>query len=305
MRGSAGLTALTLGLLGVCHVTGDPVNFSFKTIDAPGARYTTANGINNLGQIVGAAGLHGFLNTNRVFTFFNVDGMGVATSAQGINDRGQIVAQEGDSSFLFSRGTFAPILIPGALMFANSINNAGQIVGYYNPGGPSQGFLDTNGVFATVDVPGAFATFAQGVSNTGQIVGFFLEKSGLSHGFLYANETFTTIDVPGALLTTASAINRSGQIVGEFVDSTGAQHGFLDTAGVFTIIAVPGAPFTNPFDINDAGQIVGDFGDTTDSGHEHGFLATPVPEPASVLLFVSGLPGVGAAIQLIAGSQKA
>jgi probable HAF family extracellular repeat protein len=57
----------------------------------------------------------------------------------------------------------------------------------------------------------------------------------------------------------------------------------LDTGGSFTTIDPPGArPFGSVANgINNNGQIVGYFGDA--SGNDEGFLATPVPEPASVL----------------------
>jgi hypothetical protein len=58
-------------------------------------------------------------------------------------------------------------------------------------------------------------------------------------------------------------------------------HGYLDTSGVFTTIDVPGSLRTEPMGINDAGEIVGNF------------TPAPTPEPASLLLFASGLVALG------------
>jgi hypothetical protein len=52
-------------------------------------------------------------------------------------------------------------------------------------------------------------------------------------------------------------------------------------------IPIPDARGTIPSGINNFGQIVGGFVDS--SGVEHGFIATPVPEPASVLFIAAGL----------------
>ena len=75
-------------------------------------------------------------------------------------------------------------------------------------------------------------------------------------------------------------------------------HGFVDTGGSFTTIDVPGASSTQgAFGINDSGQIVGWwFG----AIGEHGFLATPVPEPPSALTLATCL----VALFAMAGRRK-
>ena len=52
-------------------------------------------------------------------------------------------------------------------------------------------------------VPGAArtGTLANGVNNTGQVVGYFQDASGVYHGFLKDGEDFTTIDAPDASAT--------------------------------------------------------------------------------------------------------
>jgi len=51
-----------------------------------------------------------------------------------------------------------------------------------------QGFLDTNGTFTTMDVPGASSTDAFGVYSAGAIVGAYSEN-GSTYGFLATPES--------------------------------------------------------------------------------------------------------------------
>jgi probable HAF family extracellular repeat protein len=144
--------------------------------------------------------------------------------------------------------------------------------------------------FTTIDVPGAApgSTRAAGINNPGQIVGSFA-AGATTHGFLDTGGSFTTIEVPAPPPppgTVASGINDAGQIVGYFNDGT-FDHGFLDTGGSFTIIDVPSTSFNIANGINGAGQIVGTF--ESSFAVEHGFLATPVPEPSGLAPFSIGV----------------
>jgi probable HAF family extracellular repeat protein len=78
--------------------------------------------------------------------------------------------------------------------------------------------------FNTFDDPSALTgtTYAYGINDTGQIVGWYYDGSGNggNHGFLLSGGTYTTLDYPGAIsphgtsATWAYGINDLGQIVG-------------------------------------------------------------------------------------------
>ena len=162
---------------------------------------------------------------------------------------------------------FTPINVPGATNTqVTSINDAGQIVGYYPDTRQFRGFLDDRGGFTTIDPPGSVGTQPLGINNAGQIVGWYFPTitASIVRGFLYDGGTFTTINALLALPTNvgsavATGINSAGQIVGYF----NTVQGFLDDHGTFTLINVPGTSGIQPAAINDAGQIVGTYYPTT------------------------------------------
>jgi probable HAF family extracellular repeat protein len=281
-------TRLVFGIvaLGGVETAWADVVYSFTTLDVPGASpgSTSANGINNSGQIVGTSSLGPFLYTGGTFT--TIAG---TTNALGINDSGQIVTGGG---VLNADGSFTPINFPGAEVTSSlGINNSGQVVGDIFIGTPfgNQGFLYSDGNFTFINVPfNIRVSSVYGISsNNGQIVGTYNDFAAphALHGFLDNDGSFTMIDVPfaGAGNTHPLGANDSGQIVGWFGDASGI-HGFLDTDGSFTTIDVPGASSTQAHGINDSGQIVGRYTDINNV--QHGFLATP-QRPAQCKLFGS------------------
>ena len=143
------LIALTAVLAG-SKVRAD---FTFTSIDVPGAQSTYAAAINDLGQIVGS----------------------FCCSAKG---------------FRYDGSTFTTIEIPGACSTSlTAINNSGQMIGrYVESSDCSEGarydhtFLHDGTLWAVIEAPGATATFAQGINDAGVIVGYYSGASGI-HGF--------------------------------------------------------------------------------------------------------------------------
>jgi uncharacterized membrane protein len=140
----------------------------------------------------------------------------------------------------------------------------------------AHGFVAENGVFTTIDAPGAGSfTVVFGIDESGKTVGGYVDRKGTLHGFLRGQEAFTVIDYPGAAATFAARMNARGQIVGAYSEEKNTPaldltHGFLLDHGVFTTIDVPGAVRTQPYGINTHGQILGEYLDAT--GTYHGFL---------------------------------
>ena len=96
--------------------------------------------------------------------------------------------------------------------------NSGQVSGYYDNRSGSQGFIDTGGVFTTVNTPGASGvTNVYGINDSGQVVGFSGNGSFGCPGFIDTGGIFTTVcdpSSPPGQVTTPFGINDSGQVVG-------------------------------------------------------------------------------------------
>ncbi len=130
-----------------------------------------------------------------------------------------------------------------------------------------------------IDVPGAMATTALAISDSGVVVGRYA-SAGRTHGFLRsATGVLSTVDFPGAGFTVVGAVNNHGDIVGWYTlpAAPAIRHGFLLRHGEFSTFDPPGSTFTNALGINDDGDIVGRFCTKTvcrepGKGDFHGFL---------------------------------
>ncbi|MER2513535.1 MAG: hypothetical protein ABTQ25_14145 [Nitrosomonas ureae] len=310
------LFLILLYLSGLSQAT----SYSYKYLDNPNAgtdKYATyAYDINNNGQIVGFTnslnGNQSFIYSNGVYTSVEVPNAKFGTTLLGINDSGQMTGLYVDElnprvhSFLYDGNTFVTLDHPEAADVgftagtqAYSINNNGQVVGVYNDSsGVSHGFLYRGGSYFTLDVPNSMATFAEGINDSGIVVGFFYDENG-HHGFSYDGITYTVIDNPNALAgsysgTVISGINNMGIMTGYIPaigpNSYGGDQNFIYDGNSFTIIDVPNSNFSQIFGINDSGHIVGSYESADMWG---GFIASPilspVPELSAWFLMLLGL----------------
>lgn len=136
---------------------------------------------------------------------------------------------------------------------------------------PAHAGLGPSYSYATIDVPGAGASAATAINNSGEIVGaygignhaFWGTPDVPLHGFVLSHGAYTTTDVPGTIWTSPQDITDAGAIYGYYgrYDEHGYApepiHGFRTHRGVTQTLDVPGYPHTFLTDANDQGRAVG------------------------------------------------
>ena len=188
---------------------------TIRFIQVPGSEYTSVHGINNKRDVVGS--------------FSRYDAATETWTGHG---------------FWLYRGTYIQIDAPFsgvAYTVLTGINAAQRIIGWYaDAEGRKHGLDIIGGVYATLDVPGAYSTVLNGLNDEEGIVGVYQlghpDTGMITKGFVYQDGAFFDID-PGPMLgpdvryyrSLPSGINNRGKIVGTVDDDGGFQLGFIAT----------------------------------------------------------------------------
>jgi probable HAF family extracellular repeat protein len=199
---------------------------------------------------------------------------------------------------------------PGWIIIPVGINHSNVIVGWYSDPFNYHGFIYKNGVFTTVDFPGADYTEAMGINDSGDVVGIYNLPAtpGDGHGFLLHQGVFTTIDFPGSAYTQVTGINNAGTIVGYYPDAKSNTHGFVYNNGTFKTVDAPhlasnGPASTSLNGINNSGIIVGG---VTQGGAVRGFWLSGkvfhfLNAPGTKNNYPTGINAIGDVIGVRAG----
>jgi hypothetical protein len=110
--------------------------------------------------------------------------------------------------------------------------------------------------------PNSNSTSANGINNSNQIVGFYVDVNNITHAYLYNynKDSYTTIDPPGSTFALAAAINNSNVIAGGY-STTGKEMGFVDEDGKYTVVIYPDSSQqgTALWGINESGVAIGNY----------------------------------------------
>jgi hypothetical protein len=228
-------------------------NGTFTTLNINNDPLAMANGINASGTFVGISNNQAFSQTGSAFTALPpVNGSTAMETAFGINDGSLIVGQYTDAAtdtqpgFVYNGSTYKtlnPTANPFAVVNAQSVNNEGEVAGFYSTDGEHQhGFLyndvtNTYQLLPDPNIANLQLTQFLGMNDAGLVVGYYQTNDGSQHGFIYniKSNSYSFLDDPNAApsgfsITQITGINDSGEIAGFYVDpTTGLQRGFYAT----------------------------------------------------------------------------
>ena len=186
---------------------------------------------------------------------------GSNTTANGINDNGQIVGETNETPFLYSDGTVSYVdssSPPGYISTALGINNRGQIVGYQlSCKTGAEGFVYSDGV-TTLIPPVADGNEVEAINNNGLAIGSREVSDGVPDLITYDVDSQTLTDLR-YVDAEGMAVNDNGQIAGETdvpVANGFDEHAFLYSNGRLTDLGTFGG-YSSATGISEAGQVIG------------------------------------------------
>jgi hypothetical protein len=230
--------------------------------DPPGAFGSGAGAISDSGTVGGGyrdgSGAHGFLRS-ATGTFTTFDPTGVPSEVQIVvpemSANATVAGTYTDTGGVYhgflmnSDGTITILDAPGAGTASDEgteitdVNSSGLLVGAIYVGivngvDTSHSFTRAaDGTYTMFDPPEAVSSFADGINDSGAVVGTYRKADLVRHGYVRdANGTFTTLDDPDAaqvqytytnLGTAPQHINASGVVVGLFSDTAAVRHAFI------------------------------------------------------------------------------
>jgi probable HAF family extracellular repeat protein len=213
-----------------------PRNYQFRSVDYPGSSLSTVIAFNGK-TAIGGGDTATFSFDGTTYKTLAIPGCPVSL-VTGINSRGVMVGSCYPGSglelgFTYDGKTTVTFGFPGESVWPSAINDAGQIVGYYDDANSSTAFLYQNGAFTTLAYPGALATQPTGINSAGDIVGGWVDSAKIARAFLLKDGIYANVNYPFAAQTFLYGINDSDDMVGWAFD--------VPDFGTFSFVCVGGA----------------------------------------------------------------
>jgi probable HAF family extracellular repeat protein len=301
------------------------VTYQFIDIRPAGATTVQVWDVNNLGQVVGTYGIgdapqQAFVWQGGTISPLAGPAGAIGVAAFSISETGVAVGSYYDtqvvdpgtgelrpgptSGWVLAAGVYSTVTVPGAdFVQLRGISPDGRYVaGYYT--GPSLGqvgfVLDrSTGSRVSTNGPSSAFNIAQGINAAYQVAGGDTVPGVGSPGYVYdvANDTRSDVLLPGAVSTRLRDLDNGGRFAGWAVfpgapGSPAVTRGVLGTAASFETLMFPGSSYTALQGINDAGWLSGSYQLVTPSPGFWGFVAIPIPEPATWALWLAGAGGL-------------
>jgi len=264
---------------GACIGTPIP-RYELKDLGTLGGAASVAEGLNNLGQVVGLSQITG----STLFHAFVWDASrlrdlgtlgGPQSGARAINVHGDIVgwahvANNDKHAFLYHAGQMTDLgTLAGSPVDAYSLNDAGVLAGSYINGMYERAFMWTGGTMQDIGTLGGTDSRAYSVNGHGDVVGFArpVDDSQM-HACLWRNGTVTDLGTLGGWASYAYDINDNGKVVGwSLEDPNVISHAFEWSEGVMIDLGSLGGKYSAAFAINLSGLAAGVSSDTADVNH--------------------------------------
>jgi uncharacterized membrane protein len=274
-------------------------------IQAPGATQTQLWDVNDSGQAVGGSNIGGFLYDHGSFTWLQSPIAGSIVTPTGISSTGALVGVYGTHAFFFENGQYTDLGLAGASSsVARHVSDSGRYVTGFSNFTANDGLQSTRywvldrstSTYIPVALSGGLLlTVVQGVNDAGLATGSYFASGGNSGSFLFDATAGTFqlyVQAGGLALPRFRDITNSGLVVGSVGSQPQPIVGRPD--GSFEVVELNGAvEGALAYGINEVETVIVGYEMGDANGNRRSFIATQVPEPASLALLLAGLALLG------------
>jgi probable HAF family extracellular repeat protein len=272
---------------------------------SPNSSESAGYGINNSGTVVGTTYVNGQAY-GTIWSGSTTTQLGGGSYAMAVNNAGEVVGGNGNA-FTDINGQVQALATGSGIDWsaAYGVNDSGTVVGDGQlSDGTFRGIVwSPNGSMVLLGTLGGTSSQANGVSNSGEVVGFASLANGYQHAFSMIDGLMIDIGTLG-LSSYAYGVNDSGEVVGYSYLADGDQHAFLYDNGTMydlnsLLPANSGWDLLAAYGINAAGQVTGV---GLYDGQLTAFLltdppaapsgVTPTPEPSEILVLGAALGAI-------------